>query len=109
MKTSGLILPENCNLHFHANGIIVRVSLNIPRNLVSKFDKQRIFKGNDMFVYSIEKELEWEYCSPKNITQVYNLLVTRAMKNIRGKKIQKIKEEVTNLKKVEKQLKLELR
>ena len=42
MKTSGLDIPDNCTLIFHANGIKVRVSLNIPSVISFIGDQEKL-------------------------------------------------------------------
>jgi len=106
MKIVGLKLPENCTLTFHANGIDVRVSLNVEKDLLPWLPAERIHKGT-MFVYWIRDTIPLEYCSPKNICSMYNILLKRAMIRVREAKERRLRTEIRYFEELHNQLKLE--
>ena len=104
MKTQGLNLPDNCTLKFHANGITVHASLNIPKELLKYISKGRVYKSEHHLVYFLEKEIPLKYCSSKNIREVYLFLINKAMQNLRERKKEMLTNQILRLK--EKELKV---
>lgn len=104
MKTSGLDLPDNCTLIFHANGIKVRVSLNIPRELRKFIPKERLHKADEFFVYWIQKDIPLEFCSVKNIKDTYEHLLNITMQNIRMRKQEFLQHQINKLQQIQPQL-----
>lgn len=105
MKIYGLSLPDNCSLHFHANGIKVRVSLNIEPELLKFVPKGKSAKGDKFFVYWCSINLPLEKCSAKNIEDTFSHLLNVAMQNIRKMKKLMLDDQIRRLE--EKQTKLE--
>lgn len=97
MKTSGLDIPDNCTLIFHANGIKVRVSLNIPKELRKFIPKERLHKADEFFIYWIQKDIPLEFCSAKNIKDTYEYLLNVAMQNVRMRKQEFLQSQINNL------------
>lgn len=97
MKTSGLDIPDNCTLIFHANGIKVRVSLNIPKELRKFIPKERLYKADEFFIYWIQKDIPLEFCSAKNIKDTYEYLLNVAMQNVRMRKQEYLQSQINNL------------
>ena len=104
MKTSGLDIPDNCTLIFHANGIKVRVSLNIPKELRKFIPKERLHKADEFFVYWIQKDIPLEFCSAKNIKEVYEHLLNTAMQNVRMRKQEFLQHQINKLQQMQTQL-----
>lgn len=104
MKTSGLDIPDNCTLIFHANGIKVRVSLNIPKELRKLIPKERLHKADEFFVYWIQKDIPLEFCSAKNIKEVYEHLLNIAMQNVRMRKQEFLQYQINKLQQKQTQL-----
>ena len=97
MKISGLSLPDNCSLNFHANGIKVRVSLNIEPELLKYVPKGKSAKGDKHLVYWCAKDIPLKYCSAKNIEDTYHNLLNRAMQNVREMKREMLKDQIQKL------------
>jgi len=99
MKISGLPeLPDNCSLKFHANGVRVRVSLNIEKELIPLVPKGKLQRGSKFFVYWCAEEIPLIYSTPKNINMVYENLLNRAMRNVRQMKKEMLDSQIRVLK-----------
>lgn len=104
-------LNDNCNLKFNGNGVEIQVSLNIPKPLVKYVSKNNLYKGNKFYVYSIKQQLLSKDITLKNIHEVSDILLNKAMINVRKYKMQYLKDNINLLEKKSnefKQLKLEL-
>lgn len=87
-------LPENCELKFNGNGVEVRVSLNVPKPLVKYVSKNNLHKGNKFYVYSLKKQIFSKDITLNNIINTYNLLLNRAMINMRNYKVQQLNDNI---------------
>lgn len=105
MKISGLDqLPDNCSLHFHANGIKVRVSLNIERELLPYIPKGKVDRGDKFYVYWCSKEIPLAFCTPKNIRETYEYLLNNTMRNVREFKKQHLDSQIKKLESAQKEI-----
>lgn len=104
MKISGLNLPDNCSLHFHANGIKVRVSLNIEPELLKFVPKGKSSKGKNFLVYWCAQDIPLKQCSVKNIEETYKWLLNKCMQNVRRMKQEMLEKQISQLQ--SKQIKL---
>jgi len=98
MKTLGLDLPDNCTLKFNANGIEVRASLNVPKDLFRFLFKGNVHKAPSYLVYSLKYQVNSENVSAKNIRKIYDYLLNNAMRNVREAKRKSLKSQIKNLK-----------
>lgn len=87
-------LPENCELKFNGNGVEVRVSLNVPKPLVKYVSKNNLHKGNKFYVYSLKKQIFSKDITMNNIIDTYNILLNRAMINMRNYKVQQLNDNI---------------
>ena len=87
-------LPENCDLTFNGNGVEVRVSLNVPKPLAKYVSKNNLHKGSKFYVYSIKKQIFSKDITLNNIYDTYNLLLNRAMINMRNYKVQQLNDNI---------------
>jgi len=84
-----LEFPDNVTLNFDARGLVLRVSLNIPDNLVPYMSPNNVHKGNIHWVYAIETRIHKLAIDKKRLEEVKNELLLRAMANIRKAKSRK--------------------
>jgi hypothetical protein len=85
MKTN-LDLPDNVTLKFDANGVFVRVVLNVPKELVPYISPNNRSQGTTFNTYQIHQHIPSIHISYKTIMEVYQVLLTRAMSNVRAYK-----------------------
>jgi len=104
MKISGINFPDNCSLHFHANGIKMRVSINIEKDLIPFVPNGKLQKGDKFFVYWCATEVPLKYCTPKNLSETYNYLLNRVMINVRRMKQEKLHAEINKLENIQTKL-----
>ena len=90
-------LPENCELKFNGNGVEIRVSLNVPKPLVKYVSKNNLHKGNKFYVYSLKKQIFSKDITMNNIIYTYNLLLNRAMINMRNYKVKQLNDNIKML------------
>ena len=90
-------LPENCELKFNGNGVEIRVSLNVPKPLAKYVSKNNLHKGNKFYVYSLKKQIFSKDVTMNNIIDTYNLLLNRAMINMRNYKVQQLNDNIKML------------
>lgn len=83
---SNLELPDNVSLNFDANGVFVRVVLNIPKELVKYVSPNNLSKGGTFNTYQIQQHILSSNISKNVIMEVYRVLLARAMANVRGYK-----------------------
>lgn len=89
MKTAFPNLPDNCTILFTESGITLRVSLNIPKGMKRYVSQNNLFKGEKKYwVYSIKMDIPSTHITLKNVLQVYDHLLAKAMYNVRGMKQQ---------------------
>jgi hypothetical protein len=101
MKITGLSLPDNCSLNFHANGIKVRVSLNIEKGLLKYITRDKVSKGDKHYVYWCAKDIPLKHCSAKNIENTYMYLLNNAMINVRKYKQYMLEEQINNIRMIQ--------
>ena len=97
MKVTGLDLPDNCSLKFHANGIEVRVSINISRELAKFCPPEKVTRGDKYLVYWVKQDISLPFCSAKNLEMTYNKLLNTAMQNVRMRKREMLESQIVNL------------
>lgn len=90
-------LPENCELKFNGNGVEIRVSLNVPKPLAKYVSKNNLHKGNKFYVYSLKKQIFSKDITMNNIVDTYNILLNRAMINMRNYKVQQLNDNIKML------------
>lgn len=104
MKTLGLDIPDNCTLIFHANGIKVRISLNIPKELRNFIPIDKTHKATEFYIYWVQFDLESKYCNDKNIRSIYNKLLNAAMRDVRVAKQKFLQHQINKLQQTQTQL-----
>lgn len=98
MKTAFPNLPDNCTILFTESGMTLRVSLNIPKGMKRYVSPNNLFKGEKKYwVYSIKMDIPSAYITLKNVTQVYEHLLAKAMYNVREMKQQWINDQKLQL------------
>lgn len=87
---------ENTSISFDANGMWVRVSLNIPPGLAKHLSQNNVQKGKARTVYALRQHVSNDMVCRNTVETVHRLLLTNCMNNIRkakekweGKKIHK--------------------
>lgn len=92
-------LFENTSLHFTPIGMFVRVSLNIPPELIKFLSPNNIEQGDKKWVYCLKKHIESKYVNNINFEKVQELLLNRCMISIREAKKKQLDKEIKQLKK----------
>ena len=81
MKIVGLNLPDSATITFHANGIKVKVALNIPKEIVPFVSKNNLQTGK-VNTYFLEKNVPLNVCTARVLKETFYLLLERAKRNI---------------------------
>ena len=88
-------LPDNCTLIFSEKGIAMRVTLNIPRDLVEYIPKFYLDRGKKFNTFILRSNIT--DCTYEGIHSMYNSMVGRAMLLIRYYKLSKLLREIKNV------------
>ena len=83
----------NTSIEFTANGVWMRLSLNIPPDLGRYLSQNNVVKGKHHWVYGLKCFVESDMVNKKNLEQVHQMLLENCMVNIRRAK-EKMKEKV---------------
>lgn len=94
MKTN-INLPDNCTLIFSEKRIAMRVTLNIPKELVEYIPKFYLGRGKKFNTFVLHSEVT--DCTYKAIHSTYNSMVGRAMLLVRYYKLSKLLREIKNV------------
>lgn len=94
MKTN-IDLPDNCTLIFSEKEIAMRVTLNIPRDLVEYIPKFYLSRGKKFNTFVLRSKIT--EVSYEAIHSMYNSMVGRAMLLIRYYKLSKLLREIKNV------------
>lgn len=94
MKTN-LNIPDNCTLIFNKEGLEMRVTLNIPKDLVEYVPKFYLDKGEKFNTFVLRSKVI--NCTYEGIHSKYNSMVERAMLLIRYYKLSKLLREIKNV------------
>lgn len=87
MKTNFDYLPDNVSLNLENSGLTVRVSLNIPKDLVPYMHQNNIkYSKKGIYVYALKQEIPTNFITLGNIELIHKKLLTQAMANIRAAK-----------------------
>jgi len=76
----------NTSISFNANGVFLRVSLNIPPDLAKFLSPNNVTKGKHRHVYALKMHIESDMVCKNNLESVHNMLLNNCMKNIRKAK-----------------------
>jgi len=79
----------NTSIEFTANGMWLRVSLNIEPNLAKYLSPNNVSRGKLRTVYALRNFIETDMICKNNLEQIHNMLLTNCMKNIRNAKAKK--------------------
>jgi hypothetical protein len=85
----------NSHIEFDAEGLKLRVSLNIEKRMKPFLSPNNVFAGDQRWVYSLTKRIENPCLATLEMT--YNLLMTRAMISCRLAKQQVLQREIRQL------------
>lgn len=85
----------NTSIEFNANGVWLRVSLNIEPGLAQYLSSNNVFKGRYRTVYSLRSFLESAYICKDSMKNIHNMLLSNCMKHIRIAKQKKNEKENT--------------
>lgn len=94
MKTN-LAIPDNCILIFTKEGLTMRVTLNIPKDLVEYIPKSYLCKGKKFNTFVLISEVT--DCTYDGIHSKYNSMVRKAMRMVRYYKIVKLLREIKDV------------
>lgn len=94
MKTN-LAIPDNCILIFTEEGLKMRVTLNIPKDLVEYIPKFYLDKGKKFNTFVLISEVT--DCTRGGIHSKYNSMVRKAMRMVRYYKIVKLSREIKDV------------
>lgn len=76
----------NTSISFNANGMWIRVSLNIEPSLAKFLSPNNVVKGKLRTVYAIRSFVESDMICKQNLEQIHKMLLDNCMKNIRNAK-----------------------
>lgn len=76
----------NTSIDFDANGVCMRVSLNIPPSLAKHLSPNNVNKGKHRTVYALKQHVCNEMVCRNTMETVQKLLLTNCMNNIRKAK-----------------------
>lgn len=85
----------NFHIEIHPNGAAVWVSLNIEPSMRKHLSPNNVFKGDQMYVYCLRKEME--VVNFKELENIYETLLNRAMINCREAKKKVLDEQIHKL------------
>jgi lysyl-tRNA synthetase class I len=85
----------NSHVEFNADGVILRISINIEKRMKPYLSRNNVFKAEKHWVYSLSKQIETPCYSSLKYT--YNLLMTHAMINCRAAKQNVLQREINQL------------
>lgn len=91
-------LFENTSIQFTPIGMFIRVSLNIPSELIPFLAPNNVEQGEVHWVYGIKKHIESKYINDINFQKVQEILLNRCMINIREAKKKQLDKEILTLK-----------
>ena len=89
----GLHLHENTTFSLNGSGFVLSVSLNIPKYLVDFLPNNNVKKGEQMYLYHLEKQIQSEHIDVFNIQAVHNMLLNRCSSHIKMAKSNYYKKE----------------
>ena len=84
-KGIDLSLHENTIFNFDGEGMVLSVSLNIPKKLCPLFG-DRVIKGKDMYLIRKKMHIKSIHIDVFNVKKVHDHLLKSLMKEIREKK-----------------------
>ena len=94
MKTN-LAIPDNCILIFSKEGLEMRVTLNIPKDLVGYVPKFYLDRGKKFNTFVLRSKVT--DCTHGGIHSKYNSMVRTAMRMVRYYKIGKLLKEIKDV------------
>ena len=86
IKIKGENWHLNTSLQFTAIGMIIRVSLNVPKELVRFLSPNNVNKGKINYVYALQKHIDSKHINKLNVDNTQKRLLTNCMINIRRAK-----------------------
>lgn len=79
----------NTSVEFTANGMWLRVSLNIEPGLAKFLSPNNVARGKNRTVYALRSFIESDMICQNNLKQLHEMLLSNCMKNIRNAKAKK--------------------
>lgn len=76
----------NTSIEFDANGVWLRVSLNIPPQLAKHLSPNNVQKGKYRIVYCLKSHIQSDMVNKNSMEITQNMLLTNCMNNIRNAK-----------------------
>lgn len=79
----GISFHENTMINFNGSGLVLGVSLNIEKHIADYLPANNVKKGNHMFVYHLETQIQSENVNVFNVQSIHDKLLNRCKSHIR--------------------------
>ncbi len=86
VKVKGENWHLNTSIQFTTVGMLIRVSLNVPKDLVRFLSPNNVIKGKNRYVYALRKHINSKDIHKSTVDRVHKMLLTNCMINIRRAK-----------------------